>query len=48
MHFVGDQTCTGVILPPGEHTLMLVLGDNLHVPHEPPVMSKPITVIVEE
>lgn len=47
MHFGGGQTEAGVTLPPGQHTLQLVLGDHNHVPHTPPVMSKPITVTVE-
>jgi hypothetical protein len=48
MHFGGGQTETEVTLPPGEHTLQLVLGNYLHVPHDPPVMSKAITITVEE
>jgi len=47
LHFGKAQTETTVTLPPGKHTLQLVLGDWSHVPHEPPVMSKPITVTVE-
>ncbi|MBK8959768.1 MAG: DUF4399 domain-containing protein [Proteobacteria bacterium] len=46
-HFGGGQTETTVTLPPGKHTLQLLLGDFAHVPHQPPVMSKPITVTVE-
>jgi Domain of unknown function (DUF4399) len=30
----------------GIHTLQLLLGDESHVPHNPPVMSKPIKVLV--
>ena len=33
-------------LPPGTHTLQLLMGDADHVPHDPPVMSKRITVYV--
>ncbi len=47
MHFGGGQTEAAVTLPPGQHTLQLVLGDHNHVPHTPPVMSKPISVTVE-
>ena len=47
LHFGKAQTEATVTLPPGKHTLQLVLGDWSHVPHEPPVMSKPITVTVE-
>jgi hypothetical protein len=45
-HFGGGQTETQVTLEPGEHTLQLVLGDHLHIPHDPPVMSEVITVTV--
>jgi hypothetical protein len=34
-------------LPPGTHTLQLVLGDQNHVPHDPPVVSEPVTITVE-
>jgi hypothetical protein len=34
-------------LPPGTHTLWLLLGDANHIPHEPPIMSEAITVTVE-
>lgn len=47
VHFGGGQTETQVELPPGEHTLQLVLGNYLHIPHDPPVMSERITVTVE-
>lgn len=47
IHFGGGQTSTELELEPGEHTLQLLLGDHLHVPHEPPVMSEKITVTVE-
>jgi hypothetical protein len=35
-----------VTLSPGRHTLQLLLGDENHVPHNPPIMSKPIRVYV--
>ena len=47
IHFGGGQTQTTLELPPGEHTLQLLMGDHLHVPHEPPVMSDKITIMVE-
>lgn len=47
-HFGGGQTETTIKLPPGEHTLQLVLGNYAHIPHETPVMSKKITVIVAQ
>jgi hypothetical protein len=45
-HFGGGQTEAMVTLPPGSHTLQLVLGDWTHIPHAPPVMSKVVTVTV--
>lgn len=45
-HFGKGQTETVITLPPGEHTLQLILGDFVHRPHDPPVMSKKITVTV--
>ena len=48
VHFGKGQTEATVTLPPGEHTLQLVLGDALHVPHEPAVISKKITIVVEK
>src|SRR6267378_7325811 len=43
VHFGKGQTQTTLTLPPGKHTLQLLLGDNSHVPHNPPVISKKIT-----
>ena len=45
-HFGKGQTEVKLELPPGEHTLQLLLGDQNHMPHDPPVMSKKITVTV--
>ncbi len=45
-HFGGGQTEAMVTLPKGKHTLQLLLGDWSHIPHVPPVMSKPITIVV--
>jgi hypothetical protein len=47
VHFGKGQTEAVVTLAPGKHTLQLLLADHLHIPHDPPVMSKPITVIVQ-
>ena len=46
LHFGAGQTEATVNLPLGWHTLQLLLGDENHVPHNPPVMSKPIRVLV--
>lgn len=47
IHFGGGQTEAQVELEPGEHSLQLLLGDHLHIPHAPPVVSEKITIIVE-
>jgi hypothetical protein len=47
LHFGGGQTETELELSPGRHTLQLVLGDHVHVPHDPPLVSKRITITVE-
>jgi len=47
IHFGGGQTQASLELAPGEHTLQLLVGDHLHVPHEPPVMSQKITIMVK-
>jgi len=46
-HFGGGQTEVTLDLPLGTHTLQLVLGDYEHVPFDPPIVSKRITVTVE-
>ncbi|MEL7133825.1 MAG: DUF4399 domain-containing protein [Pseudomonadota bacterium] len=47
IHFGGGQTQVTLDLPPGEHTMQLVLGDLNHVPHANPVTSDVITITVE-
>lgn len=47
VHFGKGQTEAVVKLAPGRHRLQLLLGDHLHLPHEPPVLSAPITITVE-
>lgn len=47
-HFGAGQTETDLTLPPGRHTLQLMLGNYLHVPHDPPVRSEVITITVTE
>jgi hypothetical protein len=46
VHFGKGQTEASVPLSPGKHTLQLLLGDQNHVPHNPPVISSKITVTV--
>jgi hypothetical protein len=46
VHLGNGQTEVLLTLPPGQHTLQLLLGDAEHIPHQPPVISKKITVYV--
>jgi len=46
-HFGGGQTEAMLTLPPGQHTLQLLLGNHLHVPHDKPVLSEKITITVK-
>jgi hypothetical protein len=45
-HFGHGQTEVALVLAPGEHTLQLMLGDHLHIPHDPPVVSERISILV--
>ena len=45
-HFGGGQTQVTVELTPGSHTLQLIMGDQNHVPHDPPVVSEKISITV--
>lgn len=47
-HFGGGQTETEITLAPGKHTLRLLLGNYLHIPHKPPVLSEKVTVTVKD
>ena len=46
LHFGAGQTEAEITLKPGTHTLQLLLGDKDHIPHNPPVMSPRIRVVV--
>jgi hypothetical protein len=46
LHFGAGQTEAEVTLKPGTHTLQLLLADKDHIPHNPPVMSPRISVVV--
>jgi hypothetical protein len=46
IHLGNGQTEVVLTLPPGTHTLQLLLGDYQHIPHQPPVMSEKITIYV--
>ncbi len=45
-HFGLGQTEVTLPMSPGKHTLQLLLGDQNHIPHHPPVMSDRITITV--
>ena len=47
VHFGAAQTETELELEPGQHTLQLLLGNYLHIPHNPPVISETITITVQ-
>jgi hypothetical protein len=46
LHFGAGQTEAKISLPLGQHKLRLLFADEAHVPHDPPVYSNEITVIV--
>lgn len=46
LHFGAGETEALVELPPGKHTLQLLMGDDKHYPHNPPIYSKKITITV--
>ena len=47
LHFGKGQTETVIDLPKGKHSLQLLLGDYMHVPHEEPLFSEKIEIFVE-
>jgi len=46
VHFGKGQTETSLTLAPGKHTLQLLLADQNHIPHSPPLLSRRITITV--
>ncbi len=46
LHFGAGQTEARIDLPPGPHTLQLVLGDAEHKPFKPLVVSKKVRITV--
>ena len=48
LHFGKGQTQATIELDPGEHSLQLLLGDWMHVPHETPVISEKINISVKD
>ncbi|SAL10976.1 rod shape-determining protein RodA [Caballeronia turbans] len=47
LHYGAGETETMLELPPGKHTIQLLMGDDKHIPHNPPVYSKKITIYVK-
>ena len=47
LHFGKGQTRTFIDLKSGTHTLQLIFGDYVHIPHNKPLISKKITITVE-
>jgi hypothetical protein len=47
LHYGAGETDARIELSPGKHTLQLLMGDFNHVPHDPPVYSKKITITVK-
>ncbi len=47
LHFGKGQTETIIELPKGKHSLQLLLGNYIHVPHKVPFLSEKIEIIVE-
>jgi hypothetical protein len=47
LHFGKGQTETVVTLAPGKHTLELLFADYLHLPFDPTLHSKKITITVK-
>jgi hypothetical protein len=47
VHFGKGQTEAEIELSPGRHELRLLVGDYLHVPHDPPLVSAPVTITVQ-
>src|SRR5574338_1059813 len=47
LHFGAGETEARIELPPGKHTLQMLMGDQDHRPFEPSVYSKKITITVQ-
>lgn len=47
LHFGAGETEAMIELAPGKHTLQLLMGDDKHIPTNPPVYSKRITIYVK-
>lgn len=47
LHFDQGETEAVLELPPGQHTLQLLLGDEQHEPQTPPLFSEKINITVK-
>ncbi len=48
IHFGKAQKSTKLELKEGKHTIQLLFADHLHIPHDPPVLSKKISIIIKK
>lgn len=48
LHFGKGQSEAKLNLPEGKHTLQLLIGNHLHIPHNEPLISEKIEIIVEQ
>ncbi|MDH4185177.1 MAG: DUF4399 domain-containing protein [Nitrospinota bacterium] len=46
-HYDNGETETLVKFGPGVYKLRLILGNDAHIPHDPPVLSEEITITVQ-
>ena len=46
-HLGGGPAGTALDLPPGKHSLQLIIGDSDNVPHDPPLISQKIEIEVK-
>ena len=47
IHLSKGQSEISLKLPLGKHTIQIVFADYSHIPHDPPIMSEIINIIVE-
>jgi len=47
LHYGKGQTSTTLELSPGKHTIQLLFADYSHTPHNPPLMTKKITIFIK-
>jgi len=47
IHYGAGLTEVKLELAPGPHTLQILLGDDRHMPHDPPLYSEPISITVQ-